>query len=346
MSEQGCPFCSIEAERVFHAGRQILGIWDGFPISPGPALIIPKRHVESWFGTTPEERAELVDAIERARDAILERHEPDGFNIGINDGSSAGQTVPHLHVHVIPRYKGDVPDPRGGIRHVIPSKADYWSVGEPVPAGAPTLADARALVRGEDDPLLPHLVGHLDSSEHAQIAVAFILMSGVEQLEPHLRDLLTRGGSAQILTGDYLDVSDPDALQRLLDLREQTEAADRLALRVFEARDRSFHPKAYVFHDRKGPAVAYVGSSNLTLTALRGGVEWNYRVIPARDRVGLVEVEREFRALWGHSSTRELTQGWVDRYRGRWKRRPVAVAVPEEPAAENEADRTRQTVRT
>ena len=138
------------------------------------------------------------------------------------------------------------------------------------------------------------------------------------------------GGTAQILTGDYLDVSDPAALQRLLDLREQAEAEDRLRLRVFEAHDRSFHPKAYIFHDPQGPSVAYVGSSNLTATALRGGVEWNYRIIPSRDREGLREVEQRFRALWVHPTTRELTQDWLDHYRTRRQRRLGPVAVPEE----------------
>ena len=104
----------------------ILGLWDGFPVSPGHALLVPRRHVATWFDATDDERAELLAGIEHAREAIERRHGPAGFNVGMNLGEAAGQTVPHLHVHVIPRYTGDVEDPRGGVRWVVPSKAAYW----------------------------------------------------------------------------------------------------------------------------------------------------------------------------------------------------------------------------
>lgn len=122
-----CPFCQASADRVFHEGDLILALWDNFPVSPGHALLIPRRHVPTWFDATPEEQQELTAAIEIARAAILARHHPDGFNVGMNLGAAAGQTVGHLHVHVIPRYAGDVPDPRGGVRWVVPQRADYWS---------------------------------------------------------------------------------------------------------------------------------------------------------------------------------------------------------------------------
>ncbi len=105
----------------------MVGVWDGFPLSPGHALLIPRRHIESWFDATEEEQHGLVDAIAVARSAILGRHQPDGFNVGMNLGQAAGQTVSHLHLHVIPRYVGDVPDPRGGVRCVLPARADYWT---------------------------------------------------------------------------------------------------------------------------------------------------------------------------------------------------------------------------
>jgi len=123
-----CPFCTPAAERIFHAGQWVLGLWDRFPVSPGHALLITRRHVASFFEATAAERTELLAAIDIARDAVLARHHdpaPEGFNIGINVGQVAGQTVPHLHVHLIPRYPGDVPDPRGGVRHVIADKARY-----------------------------------------------------------------------------------------------------------------------------------------------------------------------------------------------------------------------------
>lgn len=121
-----CPFCSPPRERVFHEGSLVFGLWDGFPLSPGHALIVPRRHIATWFDAVPDEQHELAEAIASARAAILERHSPDGFNVGMNLGEAAGQTVPHLHVHVIPRYAGDVEDPRGGVRWVLPQRAAYW----------------------------------------------------------------------------------------------------------------------------------------------------------------------------------------------------------------------------
>ena len=120
-----CPFCDPAKERIFWRGRLVLGLWDGFPVSPSHALLVTRRHVADWFSATSEERRALIDDLEVARAAIRARHSPDGFNIGINIGAAAGQTVPHLHVHLIPRYAGDVDDPRGAVRHVLPALANY-----------------------------------------------------------------------------------------------------------------------------------------------------------------------------------------------------------------------------
>jgi diadenosine tetraphosphate (Ap4A) HIT family hydrolase len=100
---------------------------DAFPISPGHTLIIPKRHIGSFFDLSPDEREDLMSLVSNAKAELATEFKPDGFNIGINDGPVAGQTVPHLHIHLIPRYKGDMADPRGGVRWIIPDKADYWS---------------------------------------------------------------------------------------------------------------------------------------------------------------------------------------------------------------------------
>lgn len=122
-----CPFCQPSPERTFHEDPLVLGLWDSFPVSPGHALLVPRRHTPTWFDATAAEQQELAAAVETARDAILARHRPDGFNVGMNLGAAAGQTVGHLHVHVIPRYAGDVADPRGGVRWVVPERADYWT---------------------------------------------------------------------------------------------------------------------------------------------------------------------------------------------------------------------------
>jgi diadenosine tetraphosphate (Ap4A) HIT family hydrolase len=126
---QSCPFCRVDQARVIHETEHTLALWDAFPVSPGHALIIPRRHIPSWTDASPDERRELTDAIAVVRALIDERHRPAGYNIGFNDGPAAGQTVMHLHIHVIPRYPGDVPDPRGGVRWVLPEKARCWEAG-------------------------------------------------------------------------------------------------------------------------------------------------------------------------------------------------------------------------
>lgn len=122
-----CIFCILPASRIVEANEHAVLTLDGYPVSPGHSLVIPRRHVSSFFETTGAERAAILALIDRAKSLIEQMHKPDAYNIGINDGAAAGQTVPHLHIHVIPRYAGDRVDPRGGVRWVIPEKADYWS---------------------------------------------------------------------------------------------------------------------------------------------------------------------------------------------------------------------------
>ena len=122
-----CPFCTLPDSRILDVTPFGLVIRDGYPISPGHTLVIPKRHVGSFFELTPEEATEMMSLMRRAKSALEIEFKPNGYNIGINDGAAAGQTVPHLHIHLIPRYQGDMPDPRGGVRWIVPEKADYWS---------------------------------------------------------------------------------------------------------------------------------------------------------------------------------------------------------------------------
>ncbi len=122
-----CPFCTLPSERIIDSGHHGVVIRDGFPISPGHTLIIPRRHIGSFFELAPDEQPELMALLSRAKSVLDQAFNPQGYNIGINDGPAAGQTVPHLHIHLIPRYNGDQKDPRGGVRWIIPEKADYWS---------------------------------------------------------------------------------------------------------------------------------------------------------------------------------------------------------------------------
>jgi diadenosine tetraphosphate (Ap4A) HIT family hydrolase len=103
-----------------------LAVIDNYAISPGHTLVVPHRHVESIFNLEPDERQSLWRLVEDARQLLSQRHNPSAFNIGVNDGKAAGQTIGHAHIHVIPRYVGDVEDPRGGVRWILPQKAKYW----------------------------------------------------------------------------------------------------------------------------------------------------------------------------------------------------------------------------
>ena len=121
-----CPFCGLPPGRVLRSARHARAIRDGFPVTPGHTLVVPTRHVASLRDLPADERAAVWELVGDVRSALASSHGPDGFNIGINEGEAAGQTVLHAHVHVIPRYAGDVEDPRGGIRWVVPEKAKYW----------------------------------------------------------------------------------------------------------------------------------------------------------------------------------------------------------------------------
>lgn len=316
MTEGACPFCAPAADRVFYRDALVVGLWDGFPVTPGHALLIPIRHVATWFDASLDERMALMRAIDVARLAIESKFGADGYNIGINSGEAAGQTIFHLHVHVIPRRRRDVADPRGGIRYVIPEKANYVSDSA---RAADYQTSERALFTGGSDPLLPQIKHHLGLSSAADIAVAFTMRSGLQMIQPYLQELLDRGGKVRVLTGDYLDATDPDALLRLLDLDGNIQC------RIFETRQAragsdfggSFHPKAYLFHHRDGTAAAFVGSSNLSQSALTTGVEWNYRVLESRDRGGWTELRTAFETLFLSPHTVPLTSDWIARYQAR-----------------------------
>jgi diadenosine tetraphosphate (Ap4A) HIT family hydrolase len=121
-----CPFCSLPDERIILANEHAVVIRDAYPVSLGHTLVIPRRHEGSFFDLSASERDAMLLLLDEAKRQLDASHAPQGFNIGVNDGPVAGQTVPHVHMHLIPRFAGDVADPRGGVRWVIPSKAKYW----------------------------------------------------------------------------------------------------------------------------------------------------------------------------------------------------------------------------
>ena len=121
-----CAFCNIPSDRVIADGSLYSVVRDAFPLSQGHTLIFPKRHIASFFECSEAERTALLAALEAAKHDLDRLYGPDGYNVGINDGAAAGQTIPHVHIHLIPRYLGDQADPRGGVRWIFPDKARYW----------------------------------------------------------------------------------------------------------------------------------------------------------------------------------------------------------------------------
>ena|ERR1039457_7093265 len=134
---KACPFCNIENSKIILTNDLATAIYDNHPVTPGHSLIVPKRHIALFFEATREEQMAMLDLLAGMRELLLNPPQPpfdkvaslsvpDAFNIGINDGAAAGQTVLHLHIHLIPRYAGDTADQRGGVRWIMPEKAPYW----------------------------------------------------------------------------------------------------------------------------------------------------------------------------------------------------------------------------
>lgn len=126
-SSASCPFCDLPSGSIVDESAHAVALLDRFPVARGHALVVPRRHVASIFELPPEEWDDLWRLVRRVRSGIEELRAADGVNVGVNVGAAAGQTVDHAHVHLIPRNTGDVPDARGGVRRLIPQKADYWS---------------------------------------------------------------------------------------------------------------------------------------------------------------------------------------------------------------------------
>lgn len=125
-----CPFCNrIEAGDVMAENQEAAAFPDAFPITQGHSLIVPKRHEADYFALSRSEQIAILDLTAELKVHLQNSEDPTAFNIGVNAGRDAGQTIGHAHLHLIPRYPGDAEDPRGGIRWIIPNKAAYWESG-------------------------------------------------------------------------------------------------------------------------------------------------------------------------------------------------------------------------
>ena len=121
-----CFFCKCINNKDYELENELAILrFDDYPVNKGHLEIIPKRHVKDWWETTEEERIAIFNLMDKAKELVDNKYHPDGYNIGMNLGEAAGQSVMHLHVHLIPRYTGDVANPRGGVRGIIPDKQNY-----------------------------------------------------------------------------------------------------------------------------------------------------------------------------------------------------------------------------
>jgi len=118
-------FSEIPEEEWIDSNEHAFAIYDKYPVNEGHVLIISKREVPTWFDASEDEQRAIMSLLGKMKLYLQEEYDPDGFNVGINNGEAAGQTIPHLHVHLIPRFDGDMEDPRGGVRHVIPEEGNY-----------------------------------------------------------------------------------------------------------------------------------------------------------------------------------------------------------------------------
>jgi diadenosine tetraphosphate (Ap4A) HIT family hydrolase len=136
-----CPFCQPAGNELVDHGPLALAIKDNYPSSPGHTLIVPRRHVPDFFALTPAEQQGIRDLLFRAQQRIDQELRPSGYNIGVNVGQAGGQTVGHVHIHLIPRFPGDSgasrPDgAKGGVRWVLPDSAPYWNNGSRAATGS------------------------------------------------------------------------------------------------------------------------------------------------------------------------------------------------------------------
>jgi superfamily II DNA or RNA helicase/diadenosine tetraphosphate (Ap4A) HIT family hydrolase len=289
------PFLSIPPERILAENTLVFAFFDAFPVSPGHTLIVTRRVVPSFFDCTLEEQRALMELVSTVKSLLDEQYHPDGYNVGFNAGSAAGQTVSHVHLHVIPRYTGDMPDPRGGVRHVIPWKANYLLselLGEKA-------APEASLVTGESDFFFEHLRPLLQRAQHIAILTAFTQRKGVELLHTALINAATQGATIEILTGDYMAITDPEALKMLLAMMEATPALQARLLRVqgLPGRSKVFHAKSWRI-EGQGFGIAWVGSSNLSASALTDSIEWNLRIEQRQNPQVFARMQQEYQRLW------------------------------------------------
>ncbi|WP_245965163.1 DUF3427 domain-containing protein [Paenirhodobacter hankyongi] len=285
---EGCPICDAPMRRVVACEAQSMVIQNGAGL-----LLAPRLHVARWRDLSPGDQAAVAARIGATQDLLASGEAV--VPVTLIEGEN------HVHFRLDPPPCAR-PDPLPGLPH------------------------DRALISGSDDALHAHLRPLIDQSTAVDLSVSFLMTSGVRLVLPHLQDLLSRGGRLRVLTGDYLDVTEPAALRLLTDLTGARH------LFVFRASRVPFHPKAWLFtfKDRSGALI--VGSSNLSKSALTDGVEWNLRQFDRHDTAPLAAARAGFAALLNRPEVTDLTPDWIDAYEARRiAPRPEQSGTPEEP---------------
>lgn len=273
-----CEICSAVATDIHHCDDEVIVLHRPYGI-----VIASRRHVARWRDLTSSEQAALTAWISPAQ-----------AEYGLNAAPEVifAEYGPHMHLRV------------------LQPKAELGLL--------PGLPHDGALISGGDDTLQSHLLPYIDKSKSIDLAVSFLMQSGVRLIMPHLRDFLDRGGRLRLLTGDYFDVTEPEALRLILDLEwaSQDLKGDCQAY-VFEASKTPFHPKAWIFTFNDGTGALLVGSSNLSRSALTSGVEWNLRVVGKSDAKSLTFAQSEFDALLSRDEVVVLSEHWLSEYQFR-----------------------------
>jgi diadenosine tetraphosphate (Ap4A) HIT family hydrolase/HKD family nuclease len=333
------PFLETPPADWICSNALAFAIWDRYPVSPGHALVVTRRQIATWFDADAQEQVavlELVSTLKKHLDGAL-TPVPDGYNVGFNAGEVAGQTIMHLHVHVIPRYAGDVDDPRGGIRYVIPHKANYLrdALREISDVRARSPEDSLQLSTGfPDSPLWEQLSGRIAGAKKVDVLASFVQLSGLDVIEPQFFHALQNDARIRLLVSDYLCISDPKALGRLCGwcaFGSEEQVKGRLVARLIEvdkvpSGPSSFHPKSWYVADEHGGLLS-VGSSNLSRPALETGIEWNLLSSMPKPSGAHAQFVDHFDRLWKLASP--LTPEVVDRYSAKARKYREANFLPE-----------------
>ncbi len=310
------PFLDIPAAQWLLSNDLAFAVSDAYPVAVGHTLVLTKRLVPTFFDASPVEQAALMSLVNDVKcylDVTLDP-KPEGYNVGFNAGEAAGQTVMHVHIHVIPRYSGDVPDPRGGVRHVIPSKGNYLIGSEaadkdPGSHNATSMSNERSLLLCTGHPnsrLWDELSVRMLGAKMVDVLVSFVQNSGLDVIEQRLLQLLRSQAVVRIMFSDYLCISDPVSLRRLADWKDliigDNEYAGNLEVKLIEIaklpdKPESFHPKSWRIIDGHMSFIA-VGSSNLSRPALVTGVEWNLLSTSSQSMSAHSEFADRYDALW------------------------------------------------